>query len=365
MSLIKIKSNSVNSGGLLNVDFSFSSPAVAINFWDIVTFTDLTSGTPTEWLWNFGDGYFSTLQNPTHQFLTTGTYTITLTAFDALGNGGIKTKVNLIISNGDTNASAFVVATGITDGTISNAINALVFQLKAFSIWNKMYAIYPIVGGTEYTHKFNLVNPIDSDSAYRLNFFLGWTHSSTGANSNSLSTLCSTHCIVSTLTNWITDNSMGIYNRTSTLGTTSISGVQMGLGNTSTGAQRFCLSALRSNGIPFYDSGVASRVTGTVQTDSKGLWSGVCRASNDRSLYKNGSSIGTSVVNNVETAPNYPIYLGGLVDLNGGSSVTQIQQERLPLEMAFAFVGKALSDSEITNYYLAVQTFQTALGRQV
>jgi PKD repeat protein len=31
---------------------------------DSVQFTDRTSNSPTEWLWDFGDGYLSTLQNP-------------------------------------------------------------------------------------------------------------------------------------------------------------------------------------------------------------------------------------------------------------------------------------------------------------
>jgi len=33
-----------------------------------VTCTDLSTNTPTSWYWLFGDGYTSTLQNPTHTF---------------------------------------------------------------------------------------------------------------------------------------------------------------------------------------------------------------------------------------------------------------------------------------------------------
>ncbi|MHC1706592.1 MAG: M6 family metalloprotease domain-containing protein [Bacteroidales bacterium] len=46
----------------------------------VVSFSDLSTGSPTSWLWNFGDGNTSTLQNPTHQYMNPGTYTVTLIA---------------------------------------------------------------------------------------------------------------------------------------------------------------------------------------------------------------------------------------------------------------------------------------------
>lgn len=49
-----------------------------------VTFKDTSSGAkPTKWSWNFGDGYRSTAQNPTHTYKKAGTYTICLTACSA------------------------------------------------------------------------------------------------------------------------------------------------------------------------------------------------------------------------------------------------------------------------------------------
>jgi PKD repeat protein len=44
-----------------------------------VAFTDLSSPTPTSWLWDFGDGTTSTLQNPTHNYTVAGVYSVTLT----------------------------------------------------------------------------------------------------------------------------------------------------------------------------------------------------------------------------------------------------------------------------------------------
>ncbi len=46
----------------------------------MVTFTDQTTGTPTSWLWDFGDGATSTQQNPFHTYTAGGSYTVTLVA---------------------------------------------------------------------------------------------------------------------------------------------------------------------------------------------------------------------------------------------------------------------------------------------
>ena len=50
-----------------------------------VQFTDASQNLPTAWLWTFGDGTTSTLQNPAHQYLTAGTYAVTLRATNAAG----------------------------------------------------------------------------------------------------------------------------------------------------------------------------------------------------------------------------------------------------------------------------------------
>ncbi len=46
----------------------------------LVSFTDTSSGVPTSWSWNFGDGETSSTQNPTHTYDEAGTYTVSLTA---------------------------------------------------------------------------------------------------------------------------------------------------------------------------------------------------------------------------------------------------------------------------------------------
>ncbi|WP_292388841.1 PKD domain-containing protein [Methanosarcina sp. UBA5] len=60
-----------------------------------VTFTDKSTGIPTEWKWTFGDGINSTEQSPKHQYLQEGNYTVKLTVSNAAGSS-TKTKTNYI-----------------------------------------------------------------------------------------------------------------------------------------------------------------------------------------------------------------------------------------------------------------------------
>lgn len=63
-----------------NATWSYTNTALSASF------TDMTSGNPTAWSWDFGDGNQSTLQNPSHTYATAGTYTVCLTITDSCGS---------------------------------------------------------------------------------------------------------------------------------------------------------------------------------------------------------------------------------------------------------------------------------------
>lgn len=52
----------------------------------LITFTDTSSGDPTSWLWDFGDGATSDLQNPTHRYASQGDFDVSLTATNEAGS---------------------------------------------------------------------------------------------------------------------------------------------------------------------------------------------------------------------------------------------------------------------------------------
>ena len=58
-----------------------------------VQFTGTSTGNPTAWSWDFGDGSTSAVQNPTHTYTAAGNYTVSLSVGDG---GGICTKSGYI-----------------------------------------------------------------------------------------------------------------------------------------------------------------------------------------------------------------------------------------------------------------------------
>ena len=60
-----------------------------------VQFKDTSTGNPTSWSWDFGDGTTSTQQNPKHTYSTVGAYTVKLTASNSDGSNDL-TKKNYI-----------------------------------------------------------------------------------------------------------------------------------------------------------------------------------------------------------------------------------------------------------------------------
>jgi carboxypeptidase T len=63
-----------------------------------VAFTDFSTGIPSSWSWDFGDGNSSTQQSPVHTYATAGTYSVSLTVSNSEGSNTL-TETNLIIVN--------------------------------------------------------------------------------------------------------------------------------------------------------------------------------------------------------------------------------------------------------------------------
>ena len=87
------KQNYVNV--IVNLVSAFSSNIQSGNGPTNIIFTDLSTGTPTSWLWNFGDGNTSTAQNPSHTYSNRGTYTVSLRVSNSLSSNTL-TKTGYI-----------------------------------------------------------------------------------------------------------------------------------------------------------------------------------------------------------------------------------------------------------------------------
>ncbi|MFH0967586.1 MAG: PKD domain-containing protein, partial [Methanobacteriota archaeon] len=61
-----------------------------------VEFSDCSIGNPNRWLWDFGDGFTDSVNNPTHVYRSPGKYTVKLTASNDLGDSSTKIKEDYI-----------------------------------------------------------------------------------------------------------------------------------------------------------------------------------------------------------------------------------------------------------------------------
>jgi len=248
----------------------------------------------------------------------------------------------------DPDAQAFITATGIS-GTDATATNQLVLDLKSANIWTKMKCIYPFVGNTASSQKYNLKDARDLDAAFRLTFFGGGTFSSNGYQPNGTNAYANTFLTPSTT---LTLNSQHIsyYSRTNSNGTE----VEMGCNNN--GNSPNTLLEIRTAGTT-YVSLAANGYTTYVDANSLGFYMGNRTASNVVKLFKNNTAVATSAVG----SSSNPFYSIGIGALNSGTT----RQFYSTKQCAFASIGDGLSDAEALALYNAVQLFNTTLGRQV
>lgn len=259
----------------------------------------------------------------------------------------------------DPDAAAFLTTAGITDYTISLAINNLVIGLKTDGIWAKCLAIYPFVGGTSITHKYNLRNL----ASYNLSFSGGWTHTSTGAKPNGINAFANTGLIpsVNLTTNY---GSASYYSRNGDEEIATSGGTVIGVrsDNDSTVNNNFTLAVkiktLNFSTFNFTVTGTTVNQQGRyLDTIGTGFYVGSMDGVRG-DIYRNGIVQTTENFSYSRNTPNLGIYLGSLN--NKG-----IAAEYTLKESAFAHIGDALTNTDISNLNNRVQAFQTTLGRQV
>lgn len=264
----------------------------------------------------------------------------------------------------DPDATAFITATGITDTTQKSAINTLVLDFKSYGIWSKMKAIYPMVGGTATTHKFNLKDPRDLDAAYRLTFFGGGTHSSTGYLPNGTTSYANTY-ITPSVDLSLNSVHMSYYSRTNTVGTVT---TKTELGVYSSGSALPLLhmriksieGGLNNRAVSHiwsYNTGQAINVP--VTYDSTGFFVNTRSSSTSHKFLRNNSLIASiTSANDQTTMPTRNLLICAF---NENGTIARYTDR----ECAFSSIGTGLTDTEMTNSYTAVQAFNTTLLRQI
>jgi len=245
----------------------------------------------------------------------------------------------------DPDAQAFLTASGITDATITSAINTLVLDLKGYGIWTKMKAIYPFVGGTASTHKWNLKDPQDTNGAFRLFFSGGVTHSNNGVqfggvNGSADTFLASNGVLAQNSTHF------SAYSRTNN----QSGGYMVANGNAGASGESKIFTR-------WFDNNCYSGVNTFGQVPTA-----------------NSDSRGYFIVNRISATQHSVVIRGTKTDFNTNSSGLNTNTFRIcsaigvaydNKEIAFASIGDGLTSQNMTDLNNIITTFQTTLNRQV
>jgi len=247
---------------------------------------------------------------------------------------------------------AFLAATGISDATIISALNTMDLALIANGLDGKFQALYPFVGGTSTTHKFNFMNALDTNAAFRLSFSGGWTHSANGAQPNGTTGYADTFFIPNT--NFASANSshLSFYSRT------AVSATHRDLGCYFLGSNP-CM-CIGSNAGPTIvsDNYDFNHRIGAAITNTQGLLINTRTGASVHKAFRNATQIGSTDVLAAGSMPTISLYLGAANLFSSGTAFSTKQY-------SFASIGTGLSDADVTALYSIIQTFQTTLGRNV
>jgi hypothetical protein len=259
------------------------------------------------------------------------------------------------IASFDADAVAFFTRVTTAGGTLSttekNATNQLVLDMKSAGIWSSMKAIYPMVGASAAACAQNL-----KSSSFTGTFTSGWTFASTGATPNGTSAYMDTFLTPSTALSSINNVHLSMYSRTQN---SSVSGHNMGVDTIGTSlnlSQYFASVSVKL----FMNGAYPDNSAEFNQTNTLGLAMGSATSSTSRKLYFNGSLLNTDTNTQLTTLPTSTLLIA-----SGRIAATLAPSFFTPHENAFSSIGDGLTDTQASNFYTAVQAFQTTLSRNV
>jgi hypothetical protein len=196
--------------------------------------------------------------------------------------------------------------------------------------------------------KFNLVNPQDSDAAFRLAFSGGWTYSTNGAQPNGTNGYADTKLATNLL--GLDSAHLSLYSRTNSNGSI----VDIGSSNSASAGYDFQLVSRFSN--VNYSILNSKSPSGFAQTTSLGFAIVSRVLSTEYSYFLNNSK--TLVTKASDTRNSFNIYIAA----RNTANVAEYFSNR---QTAFASIGDGLSDAEAALLTQLVTDFQTTLNRSV
>ena len=245
--------------------------------------------------------------------------------------------------------SAFATATGITDTTILGALNTFDLGLISNSLDTKMKALYPFVGSTATTQKYNFMDARDLDIAFRLQFNGDITFSNLGIYLNGVNGYANTFLTPNLTSLTLNSLSTSVYLRDNNIQ----SGVSFIARDTVSGSGGISLWRYLTSTYISANSPEGN----TSQAVTKGFYNVSRNSSTQMKLIKNGAVVSTINQNSVNL-PNNNLILGGY---GVPPSVLYFDKG----SYSFFHISDGMTDGEATTFYNLVQAMQTSLSRNV
>jgi hypothetical protein len=261
----------------------------------------------------------------------------------------------------DVDAQAFFDRVTAAGGTLTtteqNATNQLVLDMKSAGIWSSMKAVYPMVGASAAACAQNL-----KSSSFTGTFTSGWTFASTGVTPNGTSAYMDTGFNPSLFTaNYSTH--LSYYSRTDVNGASLPTAVDIGVSGPA-GSSYLPIIYFRSRSndlfdVGFYNYGSPTNFNSS-NTSSLGLFVGNRTSNVVVNSWKNGIKQATDTDTETQniTTVTKNVFLSCL-NLDGFGAQFSSRQ------CAFASIGDGLTDTQASNFYTAVNSFQVSLSRNV
>ena len=253
-----------------------------------------------------------------------------------------------------------LISVGVFSSNEIIAVNTLIKSFKRFNLWDKYYAIYPFLGATASSCKWNIKDIRDEDSAFRLIYphglsYFNFTNYGIEFTGVQLS-YAVTNLIPSIVFKGSDAFSMGCYVNGGTL---TGAPFPAAMGTYSTADDKEQALTLRTSGKYFIFQGEVLPFVSTSNTNYTGFFYGnSAPVGSNATLFRNQTVIGTQLVTDATKLSPIPMWLGNInVDNSNNLCMSNVR-------MGIALIGKNLNSAEYSLLQMTIQQFVKSLNRE-
>lgn len=273
-----------------------------------------------------------------------------------------------LVVRADADAEDYFTRIGAAGGTITDAakiaVNRLVYDLKAGDVWNRLFDVGVFAGASLTAALVKLKYPAGVASTLtNVNFISGDYAQATGLKGNGSTKYLRTGVAPSAI-EFNTPHyhgSLAAYVRSASANGESnpvLLGMASGSGGSDSASNYLMMDDVNAANFTFGGEGLGTNVLAV--TDPPGMLIGVATSLSARRLFWNGSPQVGSRDTGLATGDGSDREFYVMAQNQGGTAARHHDAH-----LAFYAIGGELTESHGAALHLAVQLFQTSLGRQV